>query len=67
MQFSPPPPAASSLPDIVDVKIGKRLYRLEVAADSASAEKGLMDRVSMPADHGMLFVFPSEQPPYPSG
>ncbi len=54
-----PPPPASTLP-VIDVKIGKRLYRLEVAADRESAEKGLMDRDSMPADHGMLFVSPAE-------
>jgi len=58
---SPPPPSANALP-VIDVKIGKRLYRLEVAADAASAEKGLMDRDSMPADHGMLFAFGREEP-----
>ena len=32
---------------------------VEIAADDASREHGLMDRTSMPADHGMLFVFPA--------
>jgi len=31
---------------------------VEIAADDASREHGLMDRTSMQADHGMLFVFP---------
>jgi uncharacterized membrane protein (UPF0127 family) len=31
---------------------------VEVAADDISRAHGLMDRTSMPADHGMLFVFP---------
>src|SRR5690348_1669565 len=34
---------------------------VEIAADDASREHGLMDRTSMPADHGMLFVFPDSQ------
>ena len=32
---------------------------VEIAADGPSREHGLMDRTSMPADHGMLFVFPA--------
>lgn len=32
---------------------------VEIAADDASREHGLMDRTSMPANHGMLFVFPA--------
>lgn len=32
---------------------------VEIAADDASRAHGLMDRTSMPADHGMLFVFPA--------
>ncbi|MDQ2971778.1 MAG: DUF192 domain-containing protein [Pseudomonadota bacterium] len=38
---------------------GHRIH-VEVAADDASRAHGLMDRTSMPADHGMLFVFPNE-------
>ncbi len=36
-------------------------FSIEVAADDASREHGLMDRTSMPADHGMLFVFPDSE------
>jgi uncharacterized membrane protein (UPF0127 family) len=50
----------SNLP-VVDVKIGMRLYRLEVADSDATREHGLMQRDSMPADHGMIFVFPDLQ------
>jgi uncharacterized membrane protein (UPF0127 family) len=34
-------------------------FIVEIAADPASQERGLMFRDSMPADHGMLFVFDS--------
>lgn len=33
---------------------------VEIATDDASRTHGLMDRTSMPADHGMLFVFPDD-------
>jgi uncharacterized membrane protein (UPF0127 family) len=37
---------------------GRRI-NVEIAADEVSRAHGLMDRTSMPADHGMLFVFPA--------
>lgn len=42
-------------------KKGKVLgtYQVEVAVDDASRAKGLMERKSLPQDHGMLFVFPT--------
>jgi uncharacterized protein len=39
------------------VEIKGHHYAIEVAADDASRRHGLMDRTSMPDDHGMLFVF----------
>ena len=40
-------------------KDGKRHdFNIEVVRDRDSVMKGLMFRTSMPADHGMLFVFP---------
>jgi uncharacterized protein len=51
----------SGLPT-VDMRIGSRQYTLEVANTPASREKGLMQRDSMPADHGMIFVFDRERP-----
>jgi len=35
-------------------------FTVEVATDDASRAHGLMDRTFMPADHGMLFVFPDD-------
>lgn len=37
-------------------------FKVEIAADDASRERGLMNRRYMPADHGMLFEFPSDAP-----
>ena len=39
------------------VEINGKTYSIEIAEDDASREHGLMDRASMPEDHGMLFVF----------
>lgn len=41
----------------VDMRIGSQTYTLEVANTDAARQKGLMERDSMPADHGMIFVF----------
>jgi len=46
----------------IDVPIGSRTFQLEVAKTPPDREKGLMERDSMPADHGMLFVFDKEEP-----
>jgi uncharacterized membrane protein (UPF0127 family) len=56
---SSPPGPQSGLP-VVPMKIGSKSYNLEVAADNYSREKGLMERDSMPGDHGMIFVFDDE-------
>ncbi len=42
----------------VSMALGKKTYSLEVAADDMSRELGLMNRDHMPADQGMIFVFP---------
>lgn len=42
--------------------IGNKTFTLEVAATRKTREIGLMYRDTMPADHGMIFVFPKEQP-----
>ncbi|MGO9421937.1 DUF192 domain-containing protein [Roseiarcus sp.] len=41
---------------------GAHDFRVEIAADDASRERGLMNRRFMPADHGMLFEFPQNVP-----
>ena len=42
--------------------IGKQPFVLELAATDPTRKHGLMHRQSMPADHGMIFVFPDEEP-----
>ncbi len=50
-------PVSAELPRI---ELAAGFYRIEaeVAADDADRMQGLMHRRSMPANHGMLFVFP---------
>lgn len=42
------------------LSVNDRHYRLLIAADQASQEKGLSDRESLPTNEGMLFVFQGE-------
>ncbi len=39
------------------IQVGPHTVQAEVAATDASRSYGLMNRASLPADHGMLFVF----------
>src|SRR3954469_19885695 len=41
-----------------DVKISGKTFHLELALEQDKRFKGLSDRESIPADGGMLFVFP---------
>jgi hypothetical protein len=41
---------------------GAHRFEIEVARTDREREVGLMYRRSMPRNHGMLFMFPSEQP-----
>ena len=52
-------PHPQSLP-VVQVKLGPTTFALEIANTDSTREMGLMHRDSMPADHGMIFVFPDE-------
>ena len=54
-----PPP--QSLPTI-ELQLGNRSFTLEIADNDKTREVGLMNRDSMPADHGMIFIFPDERP-----
>ena len=56
VQPTPPP---QSRP-VVKMTLAGRAFDIEVANDESSREIGLMYRDSMPAEHGMLFVFPDE-------
>ncbi len=52
--------AASRLPTaqiVIDTQGGPRTFRVEVAADDASREQGLMHRTRLGRDAGMLFDF----------
>jgi uncharacterized membrane protein (UPF0127 family) len=52
-------PASARNPSVM---LGGHHFSVEIAATPAEQAHGLMDRTSMPADHGMLFVFPQAQP-----
>jgi uncharacterized membrane protein (UPF0127 family) len=49
-------PQGSGLPT-VKMKLGSQTFTLEIANTAETRERGLMRRDSMPADHGMIFVF----------
>lgn len=48
--------------DTPSVTLRGHVFTVELANTPAEQEHGLMDRTSMPADHGMLFVFPDSEP-----
>ena len=41
-----------------DVVISGHHFRVEIAANEADRERGLMFRTQLAADHGMLFIYP---------
>jgi uncharacterized membrane protein (UPF0127 family) len=43
------------------MRVGTEEFVLEIAADDATRTIGLMNRTSMPANRGMIFVFPRAQ------
>lgn len=44
------------------VELAGNRYQVEVADDDAERARGLMFRDEMPADRGMLFIHPAEEP-----
>src|SRR5580765_5615184 len=50
-----------SLPT-VKMSIGRADFTVEVADNEPEQMKGMMFRDYNPADHGMIFIFPDEQP-----
>jgi len=56
---SPALAGQTSLPALV-LKAGEYRINAEVAATLTSRDRGLMNRSSLPADSGMLFVFPED-------
>ncbi|HJR09846.1 MAG TPA: DUF192 domain-containing protein [Rhodanobacteraceae bacterium] len=53
------PPTAPAHPAVT---LDGHRFTVEIAATPAEQEHGLMDRTSMAADHGMLFVFQDDEP-----
>jgi uncharacterized membrane protein (UPF0127 family) len=47
--------------EVHSLVVGNRRIHVEVAANRADRNLGLMYRESLPADHGMLFIFPIEK------
>src|SRR5436853_9719 len=47
---------------LVHMQVGNQPFTLELAATDKTRQHGLMHRQSLPADRGMLFVFPDEAP-----
>jgi uncharacterized membrane protein (UPF0127 family) len=54
-------PQPQSLPT-TQVVVGSKTYTLEIADEDEERQMGLMHRDAMPADRGMIFVFPDEAP-----
>lgn len=55
---SPTMTAAVSVPEFMSLRTPKGAIQVLVATSSADQERGLGGRASLPADQGMLFVFP---------
>jgi uncharacterized membrane protein (UPF0127 family) len=52
---------AQKLPEL-ELRIDQHRLTAEVASNAATRTTGLMNRFSLQPDHGMLFVFPEQQP-----
>lgn len=51
------PAAPQSNLATTQMAVGRKTYTLEIARTEAERNKGLMERDSMPDDHGMIFLF----------
>ena len=47
--------------NLVDITIGDKKYKVEIADTPEKQEKGLMGRESLPGDQGMLFIYDEPQ------
>lgn len=54
--------SAQTLDEVQAIKIGSKIVELEVARTSIEHRTGLMNRASMPSNHGMLFMFTAPRP-----
>ncbi len=66
LAFGPTAPALAEGLEPLQILAGSGAhdFKVEIAADDASRERGLMNRRYMPADHGMLFEFAQNSPVY---
>ncbi len=57
-------PAIGAALDTLEIATssGQHAFQVEIAANDASRERGLMDRRYMAPDHGMLFEFDRDEP-----
>ncbi len=46
--------------EVIDVRINGASYRVELARSAAARQLGLMHRQSLPADRGLLLVYPRD-------
>jgi uncharacterized protein len=58
----PPPADVVNMLPTTTMQIGSRQFVLEKATTIGQQERGLMRRDSMDPDHGMIFIFPTQQP-----
>ncbi len=49
--------AVKSIDERFPIKVGDRMVQMQVVGDRKEMERGLMDRKTMGADEGMLFVY----------
>lgn len=56
-------PAGAALPS-EHLELAQHRFTVEIANNDAERERGLMFRVHLAADHGMLFVFADSAPRY---
>ena len=43
--------------NLVDITVGDKKYKVEIADTPEKQEKGLMGRESLPENQGMLFIY----------
>lgn len=54
--------ACAKTPATPNVELKNQTFLIEIADNDAAREHGLMGRIQMDADHGMLFVFADDSP-----
>ncbi len=54
--------SSTALLPTTNIQLGNKTFVLEIAHTASARERGLMKRDSIPSDHGMIFVFPDQQP-----